>query len=113
MFFYCPIYVSPAGHNQYGRGTPMLPFRDVSRAIEATLSHPRAYVTKKGFDYPRKRGVYDQTLPASELAGRAARFGENRGRGFGEYVNHDQIVLLPGPYEDKDEIDGRYGPERT
>ena len=114
MFFYCPIYVSPAGHNQYGRGTPMLPFRDVSRAIEATLSHPRAYVTKKGFDYPRKRGVYDQTLPASELAGRAARFGENgRGRGFGEYVNHDQIVLLPGPYEDKDEIDGRYGPERN
>ena len=114
MFFYCPIYVSPFGHNQYGRGTPMLPYRDVSRAIEATLSHPRAYVTKKGFDYPRKRGVYDQTLPASELAGRAARFGENgRGRGFGEYVNHDQIVLLPGPYEDKDEIDGRYGPERN
>lgn len=113
MFFYCPIYVSPAGHNQYGRGTPMLPYRDVSRAIEATLSHPRAYVTKKGFDYPRKRGVYDQTLPVSELAGRAARFGENRGRGFGEYVNHDQIVLLPGPYEDKDEIDGRYGPERN
>ena len=114
MFFYCPIYVSPFGHNQYGRGTPMLPYRDVSRAIEATLSHPRAYVTKKGFDYPRKRGVYDQTLPASELAGRAARFGENgRGRGFGEYINHDQIVLLPGPYEDKDEIDGRYGPERN
>ena len=113
MFFYCPIYVSPEGHNQYGRGTPMLPFRDVSRAIEATLSHPRAYVTQKGFDYPQKRGVYDQTLPVEELAGRAARFGEKRGRGIGEYVNHDQIVLLPGPYENKDEIDGRYGPERN
>ena len=47
------------------------------------------------------------------LAGRAARFGEPRGRGIGEYVNHDQIVLLPGPYENKDEIDGRYGPERN
>ena len=69
MFFYCSIYVSPAGHNQYGRGTPMLPFRDVSRAIEATLSQPRAYGTKKGFDYPRKRGVYDETPPATEPAG--------------------------------------------
>ena len=28
-------------------------------------------------------------------------------------MNHDQIVLLPGPYENKDEIDGRYGPERN
>ena len=91
----------------------MLPFRDVSRAIEATLSHPRAHVARKGFDYPRKRGVYDQTLEVTELAGRAARFGEARGRGLGAYVNHDQIVLLPGPYENRDEIDGRYGPERN
>ena len=36
-----------------------------------------------------------------------------RGRGLGAYVNHAQIVLLPGPYENKDEIDGRYGPERN
>ena len=113
LFFYCPVYVSPMGHNTYGRGTPMLPFRDVSRAIEATLSHPRAHVARKGFDYPRKRGVYDQTLEVTELAGRAARFGEARGRGLGAYVNHDQIVLLPGPYENRDEIDGRYGPERN
>ena len=91
----------------------MKPFRDVSRAIEATLSHPRAHVARKGFDYPRKRGVYDQTLEVTELAGRAARFGEARGRGLGAYVNHDQIVLLPGPYENRDEIDGRYGPERN
>ena len=113
LFFYCPVYVSPWGHNQYGRGTPMLPFRDVTRAIEATLSHPRAFVTRKGFDPPRKRGVYDQTLEVTELAGRAARAGGARGRGLGAYVNHDQIVLLPGPYENKDEIDGRYGPERN
>ena len=26
-------------------------------------------------------------------------------KGIGEYVNHDQIVLLPGPYENKDEIE--------
>ena len=114
MFFYCPVYVSPVvGHNAHGRGTPMLPFRDVSRAIEATLSHPRAYVTRKGFDHPRKRGVYDQTLEVSELAGRRARGGEARGRGLGAYVNHDQIVLLPGLYEDKNENDGRYGLERN
>ena len=113
MFFYCPVYVSPYGHNEYGAGTPMLPFRDVSRAIQATLSYPRAYWIAKGYEYPGKYGVYDQTKEVEELSGRRVRGGEPRGRGIGEYVNHDQIVVQEGGYLDVDAVDGRYGPERN
>jgi hypothetical protein len=33
-FLYCPVYVSTYGSNSYGDGTPRLPYRDISRAIQ-------------------------------------------------------------------------------
>ena len=47
-FLYCPIYVSTYGSNSWGEGTPRLPFRDISRAIQASVSQPRSFFLYKG-----------------------------------------------------------------
>ena len=59
-FLYCPVYVSTYGSNSWGEGTPRLPFRDISRAIMAALSEPRAYFIRNGKDATVRR--FDASL---------------------------------------------------
>ena len=86
-FLYCPVYVSTYGSNAVGQGTPRLPFRDISRAIMATLSEPRAYFLRKGKD-----------ASGAERTGRQQRGVEIRGQGLIDYINFDQILLMDGVY---------------
>lgn len=48
LFIYSDIFVSPAGSDDFGFGTPFLPFRTISRAIEAALFATRAYFLRHG-----------------------------------------------------------------
>ena len=98
-FLYCPVYVSTYGSNSWGEGTPRLPFRDISRAIQASLSEPRSYFLYKGV---RPSG--------KSLAGRQQRGTERRSGGLARYVNLDQILLMDGIYQDRF---GIFGPERN
>ena len=98
-FVYCPVYVSSYGSNGWGDGTPSLPYRDLSRAIQGTLSEPRSYWIRKG-----------KRFDGSELAGRQQRGLDPRGRGVKSYINHDQIVVMDGIYTD---FKGVFGPERN
>ena len=98
-FLYCPIFVSTYGSNSWGEGTPRLPFRDLSRAIQASLSRPRSYFIRKGgLRHPRI------------LGGRQHRGVERRGSGLVRYINLDQIYLMDGIYRDRM---GIYGPEQN
>ena len=98
-FVYCPVYVSSYGSNGWGDGTPSLPYRDLSRAIQGALSEPRSYWIRKG-----------KRVDGSELAGRQQRGLDPRGRGVNSYINHDQIVVMDGIYTD---FKGVFGPERN
>ena len=93
------IFVSTYGSNSWGEGTPRLPFRDLSRAIQASLSRPRSYFIRKG-------GVRHSRI----LGGRQHRGVERRGSGLVRYINLDQIYLMDGIYRDRM---GIYGPEQN
>jgi len=98
-FLYCPIYVSTYGSNSWGEGTPRLPFRDISRAIQASLSQPRSFFLYKGL------------RPSGKLVGgRQQRGSERPMRGIVQYINLDQILLMDGMYRDRL---GIFGPERN
>lgn len=100
-FIYCPVCVSTYGSNNWGDGTPRLPYRDISRAIMATLSEPRAYFIRKG------RGASGaNALTGVEMTGRQHRGVQTRGRGFIDYINFDQILLMDGIYQDKSGVFG-------
>ena len=98
-FLYCPIFVSTYGSNSWGEGTPRLPLRDISRAIRASLSHPRSYFIRKG-----------AREPSDILGGRQQRGVEGRGSGLVSYINLDQILLMDGIYQDRV---GIFGPEQN
>jgi|MDSW01.3.fsa_nt_gb hypothetical protein len=80
-FVYCPVYVSTYGSNTWGDGTPRMPYRDLSRAIQAALTEPMSITSTR------------------------SRTKEHHGFSFGsnsynKYLNSDQIVLMEGIYND-------------
>jgi len=94
-FLFCDIYISKAGSDTYGSGTPNDPFLTLQRAIESALSEPRSYDIRYELDNPNTAIRSPSQYRVAKL-GRASKLPLNKGFGF--YVNRDRIRIGEGTY---------------
>ena len=109
QYLFCDVYVSVEGSDATGHGTPDRPYQTIQRAIEASLSKPRAYYSYKAGTFAEADPTlgmadagYTGVLRRSGSQMRSVTFGNERAqsvsKGFGYFVNRDRIIIQNGVY---------------